>query len=112
MASLVPARQMTPPACDYGLNNTLVWTIRANSRQHSQQHLLGDAPRASQTPPLSLTFPKSAAHHHRAAVQSNEVYPTPPASVRRVNFGGRRINAFRSKHVDQGKVKCSREGQR
>ena len=45
-------------------------------------------PKAALTPPLSLTFLKSAAHHHRAAVQSNEVYPTPQASVRRVNFRG------------------------
>ena len=55
--------------------------------RHGQQHNAANAQRASQTPPLSLTLPKSAAHHHRAAVQSNEVYPSPPASARRVSFG-------------------------
>lgn len=61
--------------------------IHTHSRQHSEQRRRADASHASQTPPLSLTFPKGAAHHHRAAVQSNEVYPTPPASARRVSFG-------------------------
>ena len=59
----------------------------APGSRHRQQHNAANAQRASQTPPLSLTFPKSAAHHHRAAVQSNEVYPTPPASARQVSFG-------------------------
>lgn len=36
---------------------------------------------------LSLTFPKSPARHHRAAVQSNEVYPTPLTSALLACFG-------------------------
>ena len=36
---------------------------------------------------LSLTLPKSPARHHRAAVQSNEVYPTPLTSARLSCFG-------------------------
>ena len=54
---------------------------------HNQQHRRADAPRASLNPLLNLTFPNSPAHHHRAAVQSNEVYPTPPASARLTSFG-------------------------
>ena len=59
----------------------------APAGRNGHQHNGANAQRASQTPQLSLTFPKSPAHHHRAAVQSNEVYPTPPASARRVSFG-------------------------
>ena len=37
---------------------------------------------------LNLTFHNSQTCPHRAAVQSNEVYLTPPASVRLTSFGG------------------------
>ena len=37
---------------------------------------------------LNLTFPNSQTCPHRAAVQSNKVYLTPPASVRLTRFGG------------------------
>ena len=37
---------------------------------------------------LNLTFRNSHTCPHRAAVQSNEVYLTPPASVRLTSFGG------------------------
>ena len=33
-------------------------------------------------------IPQEPARHRRAAVQSNEVYPTPSASVRLINLGG------------------------
>ena len=67
-------------------------TARAsNSRPLTTTHRQPDhhthAPHASQNPLLSLTFPNSPARHHRAAVQSNEVYPTPQAPVRFANFG-------------------------
>jgi hypothetical protein len=55
---------------------------------HNQRHRGADASRASLNPLLNLTFPNSPAHHHRAAVQSNEVYPTPSAPVRLASFSG------------------------
>jgi len=73
--------------------------MRASVGQHSQQQG-ADAPPASQTPPLNLTFPKSAEPHHRATVQSNEVYPTPPAPVRPADFGGASDKRLRSETLD------------
>ena len=81
------AGQMTPPACCIRLCNTVRAAHARPVGQHRQPKQGADAPRASQTPPLSLAFPKSAAHHHRSAVQSNEVYQRPPASTRRASFG-------------------------
>ena len=70
-----------------GSATRLAPNIHTHSGQHGEQLRRVNAPRASQTPPLNLTFPKSTAGHHRAAVQSNEVYPPPLASARRVSFG-------------------------
>ena len=75
--------------------------IHDRSRQHSQRHRRADAPRASQNPRLNLTFPKSPARHARAAVQSNEVYPTPPALARLTSLGrasDKRFPLWRSLH--------------
>lgn len=82
----------------------MVQSKHAPAGRNDHQHNGANAQRASQTPQLSLTFPKSPAHHHRAAVQSNEVYPTPPASARRVSFGrasDKRFPLWRAIHNGQ-----------
>ena len=56
---------------------------------------------------LNLTFPNSHTCTHRAAVQSNKVYLTPPASVRLTSFGG-----ASDKRFSLGVVEVKRDAQR
>ena len=59
------------------------------------------------TPAADPYIPQATARHHRAAVQSNEVYPTPSAWCARPASAGRQINAF---HSDQLSENPARDG--
>ena len=73
-----PARRHRPPR----------WIALRSVRRCQPPHDSSSKAKPARIGRLNLTFPNSHTCPHRAAVQSNKVYLTPPASVRLTRFGG------------------------